>query len=382
MTRGRPGPGTDTAEPPLPPAGDSAPLPAPPTGSTVAGPATVGGGGSALTTGVRWVVALLGALVAFGAFVAADGGNPVEVLTNIWSTTLSSPRQLQEIAVQATPVVLAALAVVVPARAGLVNVGGEGQLIVGAVAAAGIARLVDQNLPGTATMVLMAVGAALAGAAWAGIAGVLRVVVGVNESVTTLLLNYVALYLMLYLILGRWRDPGALGQSTSQELADPAKLPFFSGGTVHVGIAVALVAAVVLWWVLSRTTFGFRLRVVGGNPEAARRAGLPVLALLLVALLVGGALAGLAGFTHFAGAEYKLRPTFGETLGYIGFLASWLAGHRPLRVVVAALALAAIAVSGNSLQIASGLPAATVNILMGLVLIAVLGWTGTRRKAS
>lgn len=359
-----------------------APDPGGPTGSSVVAPVTHSRDGSPLTTGLRWVLALVGAMVVFGAFVAANGGNALQVFTDIWSTTLTSPNQLQQVAVQATPIILAALAVAVPARAGLVNVGGEGQLIVGGVACAGVARLVDQSVPGGATIALMAVAAAAAGAAWAGIAGLLRVLVGVNESVTTLLLNYVAMYLMLFLILGSWRDPAARGQSTSQELADAAKLPYLSGSTVHVGIVVALVAAAVLWWVLNHTTFGFRLRVVGGNPEAARRAGLPVLPLLLGALLLGGALAGLAGFTHFAGAEYKLRPTFGETLGYIGFLASWLARHRPLGVVVAAVALAAIAVSGNSLQIASGLPAATVNILMGLVLIAVLGWTGTRRKAA
>lgn len=338
--------------------------------------------GAAVEVGSRWLAAVLGALVVFAAFVAVNGGDPLGVYSNIWSTTLTQPGQLQQIVVQATPVILAALAVVVPARAGLVNVGGEGQLIVGAVAAAGVALVVDQSVPGTLALLLMALAAAAAGAAWAGIAGLLRVWVGVNESVTTLLLNYVALYLMLFLLLGAWRDPGALGQSTSRELADPAKLPYFSGGQVHVGIAVALAAAVVLWWVLTRTAWGFRLRVVGGNPEAARRAGLPVLPLLLGALLIGGALAGLGGFTHFAGAEYKLRPTFGATIGYVGFLASWLAGHRPLRVVLAAVALSAIAVSGDSLQIASGLPAATVNILMGLVLIAVLGFANSGRKAA
>jgi len=357
-------------------------LPAPPAPSQVVAPP----GGArrfdgAFETTCRWLLALVGALVVFSAFVAVNGAAPLQVLSDIWSTTLTSSGQLQQIAVRATPILLTALAVAVPARAGLVNVGGEGQLIVGAVAAAGVAMAVDTSVPGGVTVLLMGVAAALAGATWAGVAGLLRVLVGVNESVTTLLLNYVALYLMLFLILGRWRDPSALGQSTSQELADPAKLPYLTGGQVHVGVVLAVVAAAGLWWALTKTAWGFRLGVVGGNAEAARRAGLPVLPLLLGALLLGGALAGLAGFTHFAGAEYKLRPTFGATIGYVGFLASWLARHRPLRVVLASFALAAIAVSGNSLQIASGLPAATVNVLMGLVLIAVLGWTGPRRTA-
>ncbi len=339
-------------------------------------------GRDAIGAAVRWTAAIAGALVVFAAFVAVDGGDPFSVLTNIWSTTLTQPRQLQQIAVEAAPLLLAALAVVGPARAGRVNVGGQGQLLLGAAAAAGVALAVDQSLPGGLTVALMALAAMLAGAAWAGIAAVMRVVVGVNEAVTTLLLNYVALYLVLALILGPWRDPGALGQSTSRELADPAKLPYLVGTQINVGMVLALLAAVAIWYVAGRTRAGFTLNVVGGNPEAARRAGIPVPLVLLLALLVGGALAGLAGFTLFAGSEYKLRTTFGATVGYVGFLASWLARHRPLRVVVAAAVLAAIAVSGNSLQIASNLPAATVNILMGLVLIAVLGWAGpSPRKA-
>jgi simple sugar transport system permease protein len=231
-------------------------------------------------------------------------------------------------------------------------------------------------------MTAMLLAGAAAGAAWAGIAAVLRITVRVNEAVTTLLLNYVALFAMLYLILGPWKDPAALGQSTSVELAEPLKLPVFAGTAVNVGVGLAVVAAVGVWFALTRTSWGFRLGVVGGNPEAARRAGIPVVVLLLSALLIGGALAGLAGFVQLAGTEYKLRPTFGLTIGYVAFLASWLARHKPLPLLLASLALAAIAVSGNSLQIGSGLPAASVNILMGLVLVAVLGWTGPRKAPS
>jgi len=142
---------------------------------------------------------------------------------------------------------------------------------------------------------------------------------------------------------------------------------------VHAGIVVALVATAVIFALLRWTSWGFRLRVVGGNPEAARRAGLPVSGLLLSAMLVGGALAGLGGMVHFAGAEFKLRPGMTLNFGYIAFLAAWLARHEPLKVAGAALLLAAIAIGGDSLQVDSGLPAAAVNVLMGLVLVAVMG---------
>lgn len=330
-------------------------------------------------TAARWAAALLGGFIIFGAFVLANGADPFAVYTDIWQSTITQESQFQQILIRAAPLVLAGLAVVIPARAGMVNVGGEGQLIVGAIAAAAVAGALDAGTAPAVFIVTMMLAAMAAGAAWAGIAAVMRVTVKVNEAVTTLLLNYVAAYFMLFLLLGPWKDPAALGQSTSVGIPENAKLPVLSGTAVNVGVVIALVAALVVWFVLTRTSWGFRLSVVGGNPEAARRAGIPVIVLLLSALLIGGALAGLAGYVQFSGAEYKLRPTFGLTIGYIAFLASWLARHRPFPLLLASLALAAIAVSGNSLQIGSGLPAGTVNILMGLLLIAVLGWTGTRK---
>jgi simple sugar transport system permease protein len=140
-----------------------------------------------------------------------------------------------------------------------------------------------------------------------------------------------------------------------------------------------LVVAVHL--LLNRTRWGFRISVAGGNAEAARRAGLNVGWLVISALMIGGALAGLAGMIHFAGVEYKLRPGFGTQLGYTSFLACWLARHQPFPIVVAALVFATLSVAGDSLQLDSGLPGSSVNVLTALILLAVLGFT-TKRKVS
>jgi simple sugar transport system permease protein len=331
----------------------------------------------------RWVAAAAGALAIFTLFLLVKGANPVEVYADAWTSTFTNSASVEQIFIKAAPFLLGALAVAVPARAGLVNVGGEGQIIIGAVAAGGVALALDATVGGGVVMVLMALAAIAAGAAWAGLAVLLRLTVGINETVSTVLMNYIALDVLLYLIYESWKDPHGTGQPTSRELADAAKLPYIGTTAVHIGFVVALVAAGVVWVLLRHTSWGFRLKVVGGNPEAARRAGLPVAALLMSAMLLGGALAGLAGMVHYAGIEYKLRPGLTANFGYIAFLASWLAGHNPLPVVLAALLLAALAVSGDSLQLDSGLPAATVNILMGLVLMAVLGWAaGKRRRAS
>lgn len=331
---------------------------------------------------LRWIVAIAGALVIFGVLMWTKGANPLTAYSSMFET-LTRDTALSGIVIKATPLILAALAVAVPARAGLVNVGGEGQLVMGGVAAAGVARLFGPGAPGGLVLVGMAVGAALVGAGWAAVGGLLRVRVGISEAVTTLLLNYIALNVMFFLIYDPWKDLAGGGQPTSPAIPVAQRLPLIGSGSmaVHAGILVALIATAAMWWVLRSTRWGFKLEVVGGNAEAARRAGFAVGLLLIGAMAVGGALAGLGGFAQLAGTEFKLRPGFLVTYGYIAFLASWLARHKPVRVAVAAVVLAAISVSGDSLQLDSRLPAATVNVLMALVLLAVFGWTSRRSEA-
>ncbi|GAA1800057.1 ABC transporter permease [Luedemannella flava] len=329
-----------------------------------------------------WVVAVAGAPVIFGAFVAVKGVNPFTMYADMLAS-LTTPAQAETVIIRAVVLVLAGLAVAVPARAGLLNVGGEGQIVIGAVCAAGVGLVTDQRLPGVVVLVLMLLAGAVGGALWAGLAAGLRLTVKVNEAISTLLLNFVALDLMLGLIYDPWKDASGFGQPSSRPLVDEARLPLFAPGSkLNVGLVIAVIAVVAVWWALKKTEWGFRLRVVGGNPEAARQAGMRVGLLLVSAMLVGGALAGLAGMVHMSGTEFKLRPGMTLNFGYIGFLVSWLAGHRPLRVAAAAVLLAAIAMAGDSLQINSGLPAASVNVLMAVVLLVVLGSNLRSRKVT
>ena len=328
-----------------------------------------------IDTFLRWVVAIFGAMVIFGVIVWSKGVSPIEAYSEMIQS-LSRTTSIYEVLLKATPIILAALAVAVPARAGLTNVGGEGQLVLGGVAAAGAVNVLGGTTPMAVLLPAMLIASAIGGALWAGIAGVLRERLRINEAVTTLLLNYLAIDLMGFLIYDAWRDPGGSGQPQSVELPVNGRLPLIGTSTLHMGFVIAIVAAIAMWAILRYTTWGFRLRVVGGNPEAARRAGYKVGALMLGAMLVGGALAGIGGFTQIAGAEFKLRGGFLFQYGYIAFLASWLARHHPLRVVISSVVLAGLTVAGDSLQIDSGLPAASVNILMACVLLAVFGWTG------
>ena len=246
----------------------------------------------------------------------------------------------QDALVRATPFILTGLAVAVPARAGLVNVGGEGQLFMGAAGAFFVATTIEGSFPGAIGLPLVMLGGMAGGAAWMAVAALLRLGAKVNEVIATLLLNYVALSLLAYLVFSVWRDPGAAGEAITPELHPSLILPTLGPTTlVNYGIFVAIAAVVVVWLLVDRSRWGFRASVVGGNSEAARRAGMPVTRTLMAALLVGGALAGLAGAIELAGIETRLRTGIGFGFGYIGFLASWMVGHRPAWIVSAALLL-------------------------------------------
>ena len=331
--------------------------------------------GSPAVRGItRWVLVATGTLSIFAAFLLAKGADPVAVLESMWETSLGSSDSIGETCLRATPILLAALATAVPARAGLFNLGGEGQLLLGAVGAFVVADRLAGAVPAVATLGLMVLGGAVAGALWAAIPALLKVFTRTNEAISSLLLNYIAGLVITWLCFEPWKDPMSLGQAYSRELEGVERFPVIWGNRVHAGIFVAVVAALVLWAVLRYSTWGFTLRVLGGNPAAAHRAGLAVGGLSIAAMVVGGAMAGIGGMVEVAGTEGRLRPDLLAGVGFIGFLASWLARHDPLKIIASSLLLGAIAVGGSGLKITAGLSGGAVNILMALVLFGVLGW--------
>lgn len=322
----------------------------------------------------------VGTLACFSILVAIKGASPFGVFDTMIRSSIFQPGALDQVLLRAVPVALAALAVTLPARAGLVNVGGEGQLIVGSVASAGIGIAVGAHLPGPLSWLIMALAGAGAGAAWAGISAILRTRLNANEAVTTLLLNFVANDIMLYLIYQPWKDPHGSGQPQSRPLAAHAHLPLLHG-QLDLGVLIALVVAAAVWWVLKYTGWGFALRIAGGNRVAARRFGIPVERLMLTSMLVGGALAGLGGMLNVAGVEFQLRPGITAGFGYVAFLASWLGRHDPAKVVLAALLFSAINLSANGLQLTYGLDGAVVNVLLALIVVAPLILSKSKKKA-
>ena len=319
-------------------------------------------------------------LALFGAIVATQHADPLAVYRDIVKSAFFASGSITQILLRAVPIVLAALAVSIPARAGLVNVGGEGQLIAGAIAATGVALYILPGAPQPVLLPAMAVAAFGAGALWGAIPGALRVGMGANESVSTLLMNFVANDILLYLLFQPWKDPAGTGQPQSRPLQAAATLPgLFSG--LNLGVLLALLVAVAVYVVLRYSGWGFALRVVGGNQEAARRAGLPVRRLLVSSIAVGGGLAGLGGMLYLCGTQLQLLPGGTATFGYTAFLAAFLGRQGTIRVVLAALLFSAIAISAPGLQLSYGLDGNAVDILLALAVAAPLALSRSMSKA-
>lgn len=311
------------------------------------------------------------ALVVFGLVLLAAGKNPLQAYADTFRHTLASAYGLSELLVRMTPLLLAAVAVALPARLGLINVGGEGQLYMGAfMASAGVFLLPEA--PAWILLPFVVFMGFLGGAVWAAIPAALRAANLVNETVTTLLLNYVAPLVVGYFVFGPWRTAENSAYPQTARFPDAALLPSFFGSRVHAGLLIALAALAVYWFLMEKTRWGLEMRAIGGNPEAAQRLGIPVRLWIIAALAIGGGFAGLAGMGEAMGIAGRLRQSLSPGYGFTGFLIAWLAGGRPLAILFMTFLFAIITSAGDTLQISQGLPYAVVNILLATILFVVL----------
>jgi simple sugar transport system permease protein len=250
------------------------------------------------------------------------------------------------------------------------NIGAEGQLIMGGIAASYVALFFANNLPAYVVLPLMMVLAILAGAVWGLIPAVLKATLRVNEILTTLMMNYIAIELVAFLYTGPWRDPG--GFKYSAPFPESAWLPRL-WGRAHAGLILAILAAVLIWFILSRTRLGFEIRVIGENPRAARYAGINIPRNIVLVMLLSGGLAGLAGMAESSAIMRRLGDGLAAGYGYTAIVVAWLAYLNPFAVLFVAFLMAALLVGGASLKSAMGLPAAVAEILQGAILFFVLG---------
>ncbi|OQB23832.1 MAG: ribose ABC transporter permease protein [Firmicutes bacterium ADurb.Bin182] len=320
-------------------------------------------------TVIRYTLMILMVIVFFGLILLINGADPFQSYKDIFTNTLGSAYGLSEVVVAMIPMLITALAVAVPWRVGLINVGGEGQLYIGA-AFATWAALTFQNLPAWALLPLMLLLGMLGGALWALIPGYLKAIGLVNETITTLLLNSVAPKIVGFLIFNFWHSP--MDTVKTQNFVPAAKLPAFFGTRIHLGFFIALFLLICFWFFMKYTRWGLEMTAIGGNPTAALRNGIPVKKYLIIVMCSGGAIAGLAGMSQISGYYGVLLLNFSVNLGFMGFLICWLANGHPLGIFLMSFVVAVITTGGNLLQLTRSLPAAVINILLAFTLFIVL----------
>jgi len=367
------------------------------TPSAPAGPPDAALEGSALSrrlaplhAGLIPALALLTSLIFCAALLAATGHNPAPVYGALWSGAVTGPSALAETLVSTTPYILLGLAVALGFKAGLFNIGAEGQFIMGAIGATWAGHL----LPGApallqATLALLA--GCATGALYAALAGALKVFRGAHEVITTIMLNYIAANLVSVLV----DNAGAPMHGSSQiqqsyYILAGAQLPILAPGTrLHAGLLIALVAALVVYVLVWRTTWGFALRAVGLNPMAARSAGISIRGVTIWTMAASGALAGLAGAIQITGLQHVLPDPFASGFGFDAIAVAIIGAGSPLGIVLAALLLGALHNGATTMEQTAGISAPFVSVVEATILFFVaapvvirwlyLSW-GTRRR--
>lgn len=329
----------------------------------------------------RWLewtaplIALALALMFIALIFFALGVNPALAYQRIFSGAFGSWYGLSETVVKAIPLLLCGVGLVLAFRAGIYNIGAEGQLLIGAVCATGIA-LTSPHLPAEVLLPAMFAVGFVGGALWGVIPAWLKARYQVNEVITTLMLVYIASELVNFLVYGPWRAPEELGFPYSAKFSASAQLPRLFLTRIHYPtLILAILAAVLVYILLTRTRLGYEIRVTGENPEAARYAGMDYWRVVLMVMLISGGLAGLAGVGEVAGIQHRLRYPQGISPGY-GFTAiivAWLARLNPLAAMLTAFLLGGLLVGGDAIQVVMGLPVATIYIFNGVILLFVLG---------
>jgi general nucleoside transport system permease protein len=335
-------------------------------------------------------MAAVGALLVGAVMLAALGANPLTGYHALFTGAFGTVDGLTNTAIKAVPLVLVGVGICIAFRANVLNIGGEGQIVMGGLAATATALAVP-GLPGPVLIPLVLLAGALGGAVWGGIAGALKAYFNVNEILSTIMLNIVAVQVMNYLLSGPLVDKGFSGFSLipqTKRLSPHADLPILVHGTqLHAGALIAVLVAVAVYILLWRTTLGFRLRAVGLSREASSYAGMPVKRTMTLALVLAGGMAGLAGAVLVFGSESHRMVTDGTATGFTGsagfngIVAALFGGLNPLWTIVSSFIFGGLLVGGTAMQIAVQVPTALIVALNGLVVVFVVSIEYVRRRA-
>ena len=317
------------------------------------------------------LLAIFTALAIGALIIVSTGASVVSAYNGLFFGALGSPLALANTLVEATPYILAGLAVALGFKCGLFNIGVEGQLGMGSISAA-VAGYAFTGLPLIIHLPLAILAGALGGALWGAIPGYLRAKTGAHEVITTIMLNYISIRLTDYLIKGPFRDRAASAPRTPFILPS-AELPYLFGPNyrLHAGFILALIMVAVIWWLLNKSTIGFEIRTVGANPSAAQYAGMSITRNFVLAMALSGGLAGLAGASQVLGLEHNLKSSFSAGYGFDSIAIALLAKSNPIGIIPAAIFWGALRNGAGLMQLQSGISISLINIIQALVIVFV-----------
>jgi len=320
------------------------------------------------------LAAIAAALIVAGIFFQIYGVSPFRAYGDILRGALGSKLGVTETIRRMIPLLVIGVGLSVALRALFWNIGADGQLLMGAVAASGIALF--SGLPGPLLLPAMLLGGFLAGAAWGLVPAILKARLGINDVITTLMLNYVAISIVEWLIHDPWKGPTMRGFAYTDKFPAAAILPTIAGTRIHwPTLLIGLVAAILLFLIVKRTRVGFEIRVAGENPHAARFSGISQTKVTLFAMMISGGLAGIAGVGEVAGIHHMLLAPNNISLGYgyTAIIVAWLARRNPLAVILTSFLFGVIMRGGDVIKVSLGLPFQLVNVFNGLILFFLIG---------
>ncbi len=309
--------------------------------------------------------------LALGAIVLGISGvNPLMTYSYMFQGAFGTWIDFTETLVKASPLILTGLGVALAFRLRFWNIGAEGQFVWGAIGTTWVI-VFWKFVPLSLLLPVGLVMGMVAGSIWAGIPAILKAHWAVDETLTTLMLNYVAILTAEYLYYGPWRDPDGFGFPGTAQFAPEAWLSRFSG-RAHYGFFIALVLAVLLWFLISKTRWGFEIKMIGKNPKAARCLGVRIERNIIITLLISGALAGLAGACEVTGISHRLQKGINMGYGFTAIIIAWMAQLNPIACVFVAILMAGLLVGGDQIQMMVGLPASMGLVIQGLLLFPLL----------
>jgi len=329
------------------------------------------------------VVSVLLALLIGAILLIISNANPIHAYSALFEGSFGSMRAIGRTLEKATPLIFSGLAVAFAFKAGLFNIGAQGQLLFGAITAAAIGFGID-GLPAIIHIPLALLAGALAGALYGAIPGVLKVYTGAHEVITTIMLNYIAINITDYLADGPWKDASEGNiVARTPPIADSASIPAIAD--IPLGFVLAILVALLVWWLLSKTTLGFEIRTVGLNPSAARYAGIKVAFTVIVTMVISGALAGMGGAVETQGVVGRFQPGFNTGLGFDGITIALLGKTSPLGVIPAAILVGAMRAGASNMQFEAGVAKEIVDVILALMLFfvaadVIVRWILRRRE--